>query len=1124
MFSYDEDDPDKIISCSFDSVNLDETHAEDIFQVESKWNDRSLLYSTIQSYAAATGWKATLSHSIYIRCSCYKRPTRRENTRKFTSGSLCKDCDWEIKIRSTENTTRRIKSGVAEGKYKSYPVVNDGVCVIISKANLTHTGQCSPSKLQQVMQRSRSGAYVKNMSDVSLFTICSMLKGGGKVTSSFLKQVLKSQFPSNKNVDTRHVYWMKNKIKSILPKMDGCENFNDFVNMFNTSKLPIGIDDTPLSDDNIVQMGKDLWMEIMNDDNNVDTIVTFQEYMLNLESQNRGFAVSFLRSNQGRITGCIWQTAIMRDNFERFGGFVSMDAMKRNLTNLDWPYMSISMYNELNSVCLACEGIVCGERVEAYRAMVEFVIQHNNKRRREDINVVAADGILNQEKVTNSLGLPNAIYMADDFHLLDSILPKKFGIDCYNLISDYIKQMIYSKTKEGFDKGYESALNVLKNRDNRYARHESSLREFEELKNTYASYILCKKKGTRGKHGSSISETNHASILVHLNDGVKQGNHYYEKPHTLVKDLFLRQEKHVIRWNQQMYDENNDLILLRSKINKETNPHLYRASEMLCLNSFKQFQERMERAKLYSKQMTTQTNATIRSLTHPSAPCRQCYRNNINEYFTCLTCESSIAREEQCVHSLNANDFVFIPEQFASYHFRRKLVSGSYISMDPNETEVIDREHDDDISDDDSEYSVRNTSSEMTADNEYSIEEQQGAFFEQLPGQGKAVKCLSASELKNVMDEILGNYTLCSNPVKKTINAIMISLNEMCITDGNSNGILDGSDDKESNDETLNRVNNLILEHRNTFLSSKNNFTLDTYNDSEYLKRSKNHFRKHKKNRLMSNRHKAIKKAKKYNDISKFNSTNLQRNKKKILSCKFCGSTALGERLSSCKKRAHLQGISIEYTLGNVHNGLKKFVTKIEHNTCFESDEQAPENYITVGENSMSRHFFIHRIWHRQPMYNSLHNPIENTIVEFSYITKLGDIDIKKNYITGKALHEMLVGCNLKKGPIFLYDKTPFKKDYNSYRGCNITTNSMTNYFSPPTMMGLSQNSMEYNNGMVSNSFSQISNYTPVFMNTLNVPNLHFGQTGANTNTNDNEFFDENMPTGHNSNNNFASM
>ena len=76
------------------------------------------------------------------------------------------------------------------------------------------------------------------------------------------------------------------------------------------------------------------------------------------------------------------------------------------------------------------------------------------------------------------------------------------------------------------------------------------------------------KRGTRGKHGSSISERNHSSILVYLNDGVESGNLYCEKPQTLVKDLFQRQDKHVIKWNQQIYNESNDLLLLRADINK----------------------------------------------------------------------------------------------------------------------------------------------------------------------------------------------------------------------------------------------------------------------------------------------------------------------------------------------------------------------------------------------------------------------------------------------------------------------------------------------------------------------------------------------------------------------------
>ena len=38
MFTYDSDDCDKIISCVFGDTNLDEISAEDIFQLESKWN------------------------------------------------------------------------------------------------------------------------------------------------------------------------------------------------------------------------------------------------------------------------------------------------------------------------------------------------------------------------------------------------------------------------------------------------------------------------------------------------------------------------------------------------------------------------------------------------------------------------------------------------------------------------------------------------------------------------------------------------------------------------------------------------------------------------------------------------------------------------------------------------------------------------------------------------------------------------------------------------------------------------------------------------------------------------------------------------------------------------------
>ena len=71
MLSYDPEDDNLITSCNFENTNINDIDPVDIFKVESKWKDRSLLYSTVQAYAAATGWKPTLSHFIYIKCSCY---------------------------------------------------------------------------------------------------------------------------------------------------------------------------------------------------------------------------------------------------------------------------------------------------------------------------------------------------------------------------------------------------------------------------------------------------------------------------------------------------------------------------------------------------------------------------------------------------------------------------------------------------------------------------------------------------------------------------------------------------------------------------------------------------------------------------------------------------------------------------------------------------------------------------------------------------------------------------------------------------------------------------------------------------------------------------------------------
>ena len=84
------------------------------------------------------------------------------------------------------------------------------------------------------------------------------------------------------------------------------------------------------------------------------------------------------------------------------------------------------MNNELNNVCVACEAILFSERIEGYKSIINFILKNTNKRTKEDIYVLAADGIMEQNIVKQTLDLPNAVYMTDAYHLFSSTLPNRF--------------------------------------------------------------------------------------------------------------------------------------------------------------------------------------------------------------------------------------------------------------------------------------------------------------------------------------------------------------------------------------------------------------------------------------------------------------------------------------------------------------------------------------------------------------------------------------------------------------------------------------------------------------------------------------------------------------------------
>ena len=128
----------------------------------------------------------------------------------------------------------------------------------------------------------------------------------------------------------------------------------------------------------------------------------------------------------------------MRRNIKLFGKFQCYDMMMRGIDKLFWPYVSLALYNELGKLCLGCEGIVCGETLEMYVAVANFVHDNCPKLPKEDVLIVAADKFLTTVNVQKDMGFSNAMRLIDRYHLTDSIiLPNMFG-EKYNVLQGHL--------------------------------------------------------------------------------------------------------------------------------------------------------------------------------------------------------------------------------------------------------------------------------------------------------------------------------------------------------------------------------------------------------------------------------------------------------------------------------------------------------------------------------------------------------------------------------------------------------------------------------------------------------------------------------------------------------------
>ena len=245
--------------------------------------------------------------------------------------------------------------------------------VTIKNANCNHGGTCSPGKQNRVAVVSRSGKFVKLMPDKALYTLCNLAEHDGKLPSSTIKKVMARVWPSGKVITKNNVFHIKVKVMRCVNKFKTINgDYEEFKKLVNESDFLSGIDnEVSLDDDEAYELAQSLWAEVMSDVDKEEALFSFIDYLQLISARAKGFFHKFAyeTSNNGqqKIVGVMWQTATMRRNFELFGDFIGLDMMKRGLNKLLWPYAGVAMYDEMRKLCIACEGVLCGERTDMYQ-------------------------------------------------------------------------------------------------------------------------------------------------------------------------------------------------------------------------------------------------------------------------------------------------------------------------------------------------------------------------------------------------------------------------------------------------------------------------------------------------------------------------------------------------------------------------------------------------------------------------------------------------------------------------------------------------------------------------------------------------------------------------------------
>jgi hypothetical protein len=132
------------------------------------------------------------------------------------------------------------------------------------------------------------------------------------------------------------------------------------------------------------------------------------DYLQKCKEGTLGFDYRVNKDRDGWPTAIVWITNSMRKAWIRFGSTIFLDAMKRKLNSIHWPYIGPLALDQENRVVLLYECLCLVEELDAYAFVLNSLEEMEPRRKKSTVRIIFADCFITDELLP-MVGLERAL-------------------------------------------------------------------------------------------------------------------------------------------------------------------------------------------------------------------------------------------------------------------------------------------------------------------------------------------------------------------------------------------------------------------------------------------------------------------------------------------------------------------------------------------------------------------------------------------------------------------------------------------------------------------------------------------------------------------------------------------